>query len=408
MSNKSIPIIFKNLTGQDAYVQFLNGHFGTGQTGANGTVNLAGDTAYSFTELSSEVPGHSSLGSVPNVSLNDFTNGRIYFNLGSAGLSNLGSGYQPSSSDSHDPNYSVRYGFIEPNVFGNSANNMDLSFIDFFGLSITASTFKDGKEVATLPCAYGCQIIDALAPLTNNNACIPEGAPTPPYTDFARILGPGHSSAYHDWTAYLNHLEGSPYTTQIAGYYGGDGSNSGPLVEGQDYSFTAAFSQADATVTLTGTCGLVGATTIVMTYADLNAVTGIYGANPPYTITNTNHGGSTVGIVNNVFGWVVGDLLAGLNFGYPGSSTPMPGTSNVFGQATSSEWFAATKADASLQFGGVQSNSDHYNQYAAALQPLAEAYGFSFTDRLGNILIPFGPDNVDYLVITLQSDAQPA
>ena len=36
--------------------------------------------------------------------------------------------------------------------------------------------------------------------------------------------------------------------------------------------------------TLTGTAGGVGATTITINYGDLNAMTGVYGANPPDSV----------------------------------------------------------------------------------------------------------------------------
>ena len=131
----SIPIIFDNQSGKTVYLQFLNGAFGPGQTGASGAVSpakpvsLAGDTAYDIADLSSPVPGFTDLRKVPNVSLNDFTNGRIYFNYGSQGLQNLGSGYQPNPVAPADPNYNTRYAFVELNVTGDQNNNLDLSAI---------------------------------------------------------------------------------------------------------------------------------------------------------------------------------------------------------------------------------------------------------------------------------------
>jgi hypothetical protein len=160
-------------------------------------------------------------------------------------------------------------------------------------------------------------------------------------------------------------------------------------------------------VTLQGTGGVVGATTITLSFSDLNAPTGVYGCNAPYSV---NGGTPTPGITNDVYGWIVGDLLAGMNLGFPGSSTTNPQTGTPLGQCTSSQWFAAAQADPSLQFGGAQSDSRHYNAYAGALLPLTSAYGFPFSDRVGSMLLPFPPDGsgaVDYVVITLLPNQTP-
>ncbi len=147
-------------------------------------------------------------------------------------------------------------------------------------------------------------------------------------------------------------------------------------------------------------------TTIVISYAQMNAYTGMYGANPHYTI----NGGSLEKLSNDVYGWIVGDLLAGMNYGFPGSTTPVPSEKGkTMGDLPSQQWFGIAKANPSVQFGGAQSNSDYYNTYAAANLPLTMAYGFAFTDRLGDVLIhyqPGGPsDHPSYLQITILSDS---
>ena len=75
------------------------------------------------------------------------------------------------------------------------------------------------------------------------------------------------------------------------------------------------------------------------------------------------------------------------------------------GELTSSEWFEVAKANPSVQFGGSQSKTDYYNQYAAVNQQNTMAYGFPFTDRLGDVLLYFPPsgdtNGVDYLKITI-------
>lgn len=405
----SIPIIFDNQSGKTVWVQFLNGAFGPGQTGAGGTVPLAGDTAYDISTLASAVPNFPDLGTVPNVSLNDFTNGRIYFNYGSQGLQGLGNGYQPNPAYDNDANYDTRYAFVEPNVFGNQDNNLDLTAIDFFGMPIEASTWANGQMVGQLTSKSGGTIIQALAPLSSGTqAFVPAQKPTAPYTGFARILGPGQTAGYHDWTAYMTYLAGLSYGTTLAGLFGGVGGSTTPATQRQNYNLTATYDTTAKLVTIKGTADVVGATTITIKFDDLNALTGVYGANPPYTINGAT---TTTGIVNDVYGWIVGDLLTGMNMGFPGSTTPNPvaGMNNKpLGQCTSSEWFAAAVQQPSIQFSGAQSNGNYYNQYADALLPLTSAYGFPFTDRLGGVLLYFPPSGypgaVDYLKITFLAD----
>jgi hypothetical protein len=409
-SPPAIPIIFINQTSNTVWVQFLNGVFGSGQTGANGAVALSGNTAYNLADLSSTVPGFPELGKVPNVSLSDFTNGSTYFNFGSAGLQGYYAGYQPNPTASSDPNYGTRYAFVEMNVFGGESNNLDLTAISWFSIPIEVSTWRDGKMVGQLTCSSGGDIIQALAPLsTGVQAFVPQATPTAPYTAFARIIAPGLVDAYPDWTSYMDYLAGLSYSTNLAGQFGGSGSTN--LTEAQSYAMTVTFDSSTQMVTITGTTGVAGDMTITVSYADLNALTGVYGTNPPYTVTLAGSPPVVIdnpGIVNDVTGWIMGDLLAGMNMGFLGSATLCPGTTTPLGQCTSSEWFAAAQQDPSLQFSGAQSNSSYYNTYAAALLPLMDGYGFPFSDRVSQPLLYFPPPGttgaVDYLQITILAD----
>lgn len=340
---------------------------------------------------------------MPNVSLNSFTNGRIYFNFGGNGLQGLGKGYQPSSNNSNDPNYNTTYAFIELNVYGNPANNMDLSAIDFFSIPMEASTWKNGKMVKSLTCSSGAVIgnaIEYLISLSGNKAAVYSD------NDFVRVNGPGLSAGYHTWNAYFKYLSSLSYLTAISGTFYGLPQGAGPTAH-QTYALTATFDVASKQVTMTGTGSVVGQVTITINFDDLNAMTGIYGANPPYTVTiNGNSPYTTQGIVNDVFGWIVGDLLAGMNVGFPGSQTLNPINQIPLGQCTSSEWFKAAKKHPGLQFAGAQPyNKDYYNDWAATLLPVTKAYGFPFTDRVGAVLLHFPPTGsvgaVDYLKITL-------
>ncbi|KIC51553.1 hypothetical protein [Tateyamaria sp. ANG-S1] len=381
-----IPVIFKNNTGQaddQVWVQFLNGYFGGGQTGAGGTVKLSGNKGYSLADLTSALPGFPSLGSVANVSLNNFTNGRIYLNLGDTPLSTT-AGNQPQPGDKSDPDYLTQYAYVELNVFGNGSNNMDISNIDFFSFTVTAATYKGGKLADQLTSQDTSTLMTAIKKVAPAAALVTDSA-----KDTVRVLGPGLASGYHTWSEYMAFLENQ--TTKIAGTFGSD----------QPYDLTASFDSKTSVVTLSGTINSTTQTTITIPYSEMNAVTGVYGANPSYSV----NGGPSVPFANDIYGWIVGDLVAGMNWGFPGSSTPVPGqTGKTMGQLTSSEWFSTAVAHTSVQFSGAQSNDDFYNTYAAANQPLTEAYGFPFTDRLGGVLLYFPPSGtgaVDYLEITL-------
>jgi hypothetical protein len=379
-------------------MQFLNGSFGSGQTGKGGAVALAGDTAFELSALSSDLSAFPELGNIPNVSLNDFTNGRIYFNYGKAGLQGLGNGYQPSPNTSSDANYDTPYSYIELNVTGDQNNNMDLSAIDFFTMPIEATTWKNGKKVGELYC-NGNQVevsgvIRALEALSDNKAVVNAHG-------FVRVIGPGLAPGYHDWTSYLTYLAGLNYNTTLKGLFSGLPGGTG-VTQQQNYALTASFDAATSQVTLSGTGTVTGGITITINYADLNAQTGVYGANPAYVANGTSY----PGIQNDVFGWIVGDLLAGMNMGFVGSTTPntnLPGNP-ALGTCTSSEWFAAAQQNPGLMFGGAQSNKDYYNGWAANLLPLTKAYGFPFSDRLNGELLYFPPagcpNSVDYLKIT--------
>jgi hypothetical protein len=397
-----IPVVFDNQTKKQAFVQFLNGSFGPGQFGANGKQPLAGNTPYDLATLTSSLNGFPELGEIPNVELNSFTNGRMYLNLGPTGLTIPYTGYQPAAHDSADPNFTIRYAFLEPSVFGTAANNLDLSYIDFFGISLEASTWKSGQRVNQLTTARGGQMIEALKTASTGTAAfVPQTPPVPPYDNFVRIIGPGHSPAYHKWTVYLAMLSQQGSATHIAGRFDGLPGGQGPTAP-QTYDLQATFDQTRGRVTLTGSARVVGPTSIEITYADLNLLTGIYGANAMYRV---NSGSKTPGIINDVYGYIVGDLLAGLCMGFPGSKEKDPSTGQEFKRCSSSQWFAAAKAHPKVMFSGAQDEPYCYDTYAGAIALLTDGYTSPFTDRLGNpILLQFPPGAVDYLKITLLPD----
>ncbi len=45
-----------------------------------------------------------------------------------------------------------------------------------------------------------------------------------------------------------------------------------------------------------------------------------------------------------------------------------------------------------------------YNQWAAAIGPLSQAYNFAYSDRFAHVTAPLNPETVDTLELTFLSD----
>jgi hypothetical protein len=98
---------------------------------------------------------------------------------------------------------------------------------------------------------------------------------------------------------------------------------------------------------------------------------------------------------------VVGDLLAGLNYGFPGSTTQHGGS--AIGDQPSSNWWVAGATG--LLFSQLQSDADYYNGYAANLYPVTAGYAFPLGDRLGGNLMAFNTttDPNSYLEVAIDA-----
>ena len=149
-------------------------------------------------------------------------------------------------------------------------------------------------------------------------------------------------------------------------------------------------------ITLTGTLSGMGSTTMKYAVADLQNPTGIYGGNAPFYLN-----GATTSTIpaNDVSGWIGGDLFSGLNIGAVGSRTVPSGGTTAVGAMNSQSWF--TLANSSF-FAGLQPTAKYYNQWAATLSPLSQAYNFAFSDRFAAVLVSLNPATVDTLEIVLE------
>ena len=454
---QSVPIVFSNdtgMSGSQIWIQFLGGHLVDGTytdaiTGAQ--TALQGNVAYSLDQITS--------GGKAQINLSAVESGRIYVSYGAYGLQNLGAdngGYTPSVANSLDPNFGTRFQYMEPTVKpvgGGSTIWADLTYIDFTAISLSMSARNaDGSRNRSVSngyqtTSYGQSIVNQAWTSSGNStsAIQPSGASTAlPNSTFARVISPQFSSngTYPDFSNYLDHLGNTSTTATISGKFVGTVPMITPLDTPQIYNYTATFNGNATTgnVTLTANAGSIQSSTIVIQNSDLNSPLGIYGNDVPYSVGGAT---PTKGITNDVYGRVVGDLLAGLCFGYVGSNatfTSANGTLTTIGSVSSTEWWAGgetqgavpignvgngtvswlnTPAGQGIYFAGAQPlNSDYYHQYAASLaaidpatgKPYTLGYGFPLQDRLGNNLLVYNTaeNPGTYLLMSINPDGTSA
>jgi len=456
-----IPYVFQNDTGMSSsqiFIQFMNTTSTVSGTYSNvfgANQQLQANTAYSLDQITGA-------DGIARVNVTDFSGGRIFVNFGPYGLQGMGPGYTPAAQNPNDPNYSTRYQYFEQTIVPQGAGTAvytDLSYIDFTAISLSMSAvYSSSGAVNTnvqnpyqitantqllVNAAYAQSGTNTVAPVylpdptppnptANPAAIIPGGAsPTLPNADFARVISPQFSTegVYHDFTAYLTSLTANNTSVHLAGTFVGTGTQpTGNIsTQGQTYDFTGTFSGNVTTGGLTLTAGPLSGNagvswlgnstasgvgsnaTIFIPYASLNSQDGIYGNNGNYQITSPGYSANQTGISNDVWGQVVGDLYAGMSFGYVGSTLAF-GNSTI-GALASAQWWASgesnvngtylpdgtqilykdTPAGKKIYFSGVQSDPLFYNGYAASLtggnQSLTTGYGFPLQDRLGNNLL---------------------
>jgi len=474
-----VPIIFSNdtgMSGSQIFLQFLPGGQSTGlysnvdgyfidAFGNNQTIQT--NTAYSLDQLTA--PGEQAA----RLFVGNF-NGRIYMNYGPYGLQNLGAnagGYTPSAASVTDPNYNTRYQYWEQTIKlepdGSSTVYADLSYIDFTAISMSMYARNTGNLSTSNPNTWavntnvqnGNQTTSHTQALVNATlgtaanqtmALLPTGASsTLPNNNFTRVISPQFSAngTYYDFTQYLNYLDGK--SVHLSGNFSGVGSptSSNTTLTGQTYDLTGNFTNsaitvpgANATVNATfsgggivlnstnlsgiantpGSTG-VGNVTIYIAREALNSTAGIYGNNMPFAVYSSTTNTTTFydQLPNNVFGRSVGDLLAGLSFGYVGSNQTFTfnGNQTTIGALSSTQWWAngqgnstitmpdgsvvswgETPAGQGIYFANAVTGNNTYGQptffnaYASSLvQPdyLTPAYGFPLQDRLGNNLLVY-------------------
>ena len=358
--------------------------------------------------------------------------GRIYISYGQR-WQIIEAGYEPAQNIT-DVNFFLRYDKMELTFNGDPTDVADLTSIDYWSIPMQLDTyFKNNLVQTDLGLKTGVtsnMIYNALHQLTSTpksgqNNAKPALVPgsfiqksNQPGTGFARIIGPSSYPPlggvpvipYSLFDSYLNFLNenfgkvpiknalkisglGKGIIAKISGHFSGVGPNvpsSGPQ-SAQDYNLKAHI-DSDLNVTLNGTVGGTP-TTILYSKESLVNPEGIYGANAAFSL----NGSSVQNPANDVYGWITGDLLAGFNIGAIGSSTTINRT--MVGAMSSSAWFSTIPND--KLFSKLQTNTTHYNPFAATLQPLSEAYNFAYSDRFSAVQISLNPKTTDMLQISL-------
>lgn len=322
------------------------------------------------------------------------------------------SGYEPNPANPKDPNYLLRYDKLEITYSGAPTDVADTTSIDYFSIPITLKVYRggvNGKLVGSVTAKATKVIVGALGVVTTrrDRAVLKRTAGA-----FVRVIGPGSyppppgrpASPYDDFSAYLKYLEATwaprhgGVLALIKGRFAGVGDHpTTPATKPQDYDFAATIDD-HLDITLTGRGSAVGRHTLFFKRAELVAPAGIYGANPTFSLD----GGPPTSPQNNVYGWLVGDLLAGLNIGAVGSAV-RDRAGRVVGVLPSQEWFKLPKLFSNLQ----PRHGDYYNRYASALTRVSQAYGFAYSDRFAHpvaTLKPGRPDFVDTLEIVLMPE----
>ena len=283
----------------------------------------------------------------------------------------------------------------------------DTTSFDYFSIPMTLQVYKGGTSgtlVGQMNSSPVSTVLNAVSSLSGGQAVIdnPNNGDS-----FVRVLGPSvypnppnspinPASPYQSFTPYLNYLQtyaaahGGVVAT-IAGNFNGVDGMTTDETKAQSYNFTVSIDSHDD-LTLTGSGGIIGGHSLEFMYQDLINPSGIYGANAPFYLDGSP---TSTYPQNDIYGWITGDLLAGLNVGALGSTTVVNGVE--VGQMPSQQWFSLTSYFSALQ----PNNPDYYNQYAAAMSTVSDAYNFAYTDRFAHVTVPLDPARVDTLVINI-------
>ena len=211
---QGVPIVLDLPAGVDpakVFIQIVNtdqiivGHY---RDNAGVQHNLAMNTPYSMAGITGTVSvGGGAPANKPAIYITNVDSGRIFINFGNNGLSGLKKGYEPDPGNATDPNYRVRYQFVEVTI-KNSSLTGNLTYMDYVSIpiSLRAVNAPNAKNNPLETTADGRTLVKAVAAtgLTANNNVLPSPGDILPSANFARVISPGKAmDKYHDWTYYL-------------------------------------------------------------------------------------------------------------------------------------------------------------------------------------------------------------
>jgi hypothetical protein len=336
------------------------------------------------------------------IGMTKFIGGRVYVCY-DAPWTFARAGYEPSPVNPTDPDYLKRYDKMEMTYTGTEYDVADTTSIDFFSIPMELYISKGGKPAGSVTASATDKVVAALGAITSPaKAAIVNDA-----GKLVRVIGPGvyppppglPASPYDDFESYLRYLQGTyakgGVIAAIKGRFAGVGPNpTTPETKPQDYDFTASIDAA-LNITLKGSATVVGAHTLLFKKSDLVAPSGIYGANPNFSVD-----GKSTHPLNDVYGWIAGDLLSGLNIGAVGSTVTPAGADKAVGEMESQQWFKLKE-----YFGALQpAMTGNYNRWAATMAPLSQAYNFAYSDRFAHVVATLNPAVVDTLEIVILGD----
>jgi Beta-1,3-glucanase len=342
------------------------------------------------------------------VHLTRFIGGRICFSLGKPFRSmKPGNANNPNFNNPSLPDFNIRWDKAEITYdVGDPHSGINLSATDFFSVRLKIQTYHAGSLVTTLtwqaPIATIFHNTGLLTGFSRDAVCSDDknGVPTEGLTPrdiikVVRVIAPSTIPAavvnpYPSLHPYIDHVKANAITTTIQGTFN----------TVTTYKFTAMIDSAGALV-MTGTIttnSVPQSHVIVIRSSELER--GIYTADP---LCNVDGVDKHVG--NDAFGATVRDVLAGFSLGFIGSKEQNPNApGQTFGNSPSYQWYTPNKLPTKYAFQGAQPEHTFYNQYAAYLATVTDAYGFPFTDLTQSPFASLKPGNIDRMDITVLPD----
>ena len=321
--------------------------------------------------------------------------------------------------------------------FGYPGSGADLTSLDFFGIPLQFDFIDASGTILETATFYSSTttLLSTLSTLSSSMGTAfqpPLQGSTVDLSNFYRVLGPGTIASnngspapYPSFSDYLTALATSGQSFTVTGT-AGVGSPA-PADNAVTYTYSGSFASDNAngfTLTLTGTTsgypyGLYtdskGNTTDQALPTNLTVTvalpagsfdTNIYAAPADaFTVALSSSSQSPTGlptdwanyVPNSAYATIAGDILAGLNFGYPGGT---------FG-TDSSTWYNSPPPTPYPFAEARASNDGYYNPYAAVFYNFSDSYGFPFSDRGGrpSPYIP-QPSTATILRVTILPDVR--